>query len=614
MSPRLLPDRGVVLCAVAAAVGARWARPVPMLVVASVLVAAVIRPHVELLIVALALLASLLAARSLAGLEPRAAGRWTGSAVLLSDPASQFGQVQADVRVSGKHLLASARGQPAVRLAARSAGDVLHMTGSISAVTPPVPGWMMARHVAGRLAVSAIDATRSGAPLFRLANSVRASLMRSADVLPKERRSLFAGFILGDSRGESPTTSDDFRAAGLSHLLVVSGQNVAFTLAALEPLLARFRRRGRLLCALFILLVFATMTRFEPSVLRASVMASLVLLSGHLGRPQTRLRILGLAVTALLLVDPMLAHSVGFGLSVGACAGIALFDERLRAALPGPAWLSRPLATTIAAQLGTMVLLVPIFGGVPLASIPANLLALPAAEPVMGWGVVAGLPAGLLGRWASTVVHLPTGVLLWWVAGVAHRVGALPLGRITARSALVLAFLALLRLGWPGAGFSSGRRRPARRAIACGFAGVLMTVGCSGLHVNGVADVAVERGARLWRPAGWGIEHRADVLVIEQGANATRVLSALRLQGVKAVDLVVVRSGGRPQAQLLNALSQRIRIGGVLSGDRAFAGYVRPVLMGEAGMVVRAGGTRIRVDSLSGGRLTVTITPVARGP
>ena len=141
-----------------------------------------------------------------------------------------------------------------------------------------------------------------------------------------------------------------------------------------------------------------------------------------------------------------------------------------------------------------------------------------------------------------------------------------------------------------------------------------MTVGCSGLHVNGVADVAVERGARLWRPAGWGIEHRADVLVIEQGANATRVLSALRLQGVKAVDLVVVRSGGRPQAQLLNALSQRIRIGGVLSGDRGFAGYVRPVLMGEAGMVVRAGGTRIRVDSLSGGRLTVTITPVARGP
>lgn len=615
MSPRLLPDRGVVLCALAAAVGARWARPVPMLAVASVLVAAVIRPRVDVLMVALALLASLLAARSLSGLEPRAAGRWTGSAVLLSDPESQFGQVQADVRIGGKHLLASARGQPAARLAARSAGDVLHMTGSISAVTAPVPGWMLARHVAGRLAVSAIDTTRSGAPLFRLANAVRASLMRSADVLPKERRSLFAGFILGDSRGESPTTSDDFRAAGLSHLLVVSGQNVAVTLAAFEPLLARFRQRGRLLWALFILLVFATMTRFEPSVLRASVMASLVLLAGHLGRPQTRLRILGLAATVLLLVDPMLVHSVGFGLSVGACAGIALFDERLRAALPGPAWLSRPLATTIAAQVGTMVLLVPIFGGVPLASVPANLLALPAAEPVMGWGVVAGLPAGLLGRWASTLVHLPTGVLLWWVAGVAHRVGALPLGRITARSALVLAFLGLLRLGLPGLGFLNiGRRKRAGRLIACGFAGVLATVGCSGLHVNGVADVEIERGARLWRPAGWGVEHRADVLVVEQGANATKVLSALRLQGVKAVDLVVVRSGGRPQAQLLNALSQRVRIGGVLSGDRAFAGYVRPVLMAAVGIVVRAGGTRIRVDSMSGGRLRVTITPVAGGP
>lgn len=610
MNRRPLSDGAIVLCAVAAAVGARWAQPMPALMLAVAAPVALLWPRGDVLAAVILIVASLLAARSLDGMQPRATGAWSGKAVVVTDPEWQFGQVQADLRVEGKHLLASARGEAASRLAARSAGDVVQISGSISAVRAPVDGWMLARHVAGRITVREVRSSQSGSPLFRLANGVRSSLLRSASVLPAERRSLFAGFILGDSRGESAATNDDFRAAGLTHLLVVSGQNVAFTLAALEPLLARMRRRGRLVCALIILLVFATVTRFEPSVLRASVMAALVIIAGHLGRPQSSLRILAMAATALLLVDPMLAHSVGFGLSIGACVGIALLDGRIRAALPGPAWLRRPLATTLAAQIGTMVLLVPIFGGVPIASIPANLLALPAAEPIMGWGVVAGLPAGLLGPWAARIVHLPTGVLLWWVAGVAHRVGSLPLGRITIGPALILAVLVGLRLAVPSV---RGRGRP-RRLVASGIGLVLAVTGCSGLHVADVADVPIARGVRLWRPGGWAVEHRADVLVVDHGAAAGDVLAALRVEGVKAVDLVVVRSGGRPQGQLLNVLAKRIRIGTVLAADRSFAGHVRPVAVAQAGMVVRAGGTVVAVDAVAGGRLSLTVTGRARGP
>lgn len=604
MSAARLPDGGVVGCAVAAAVGARWAHPVPLVALVLALVVATARPRPELLIVAVALLASALAFRSLSGMAPRAAGRWSGSIHVLSDPEWRLGQVQADVRVDGKHLLATARGQPAAALASRSAGDVLQVRGSIARVAPPVPGWMLARHVAGRLSITDARNGRNGPALFRFANAVRRSLLRSALVLPAPRRALFAGFILGDSRGESPETNDDFRAAGLTHLLVVSGQNVSFTLAAFEPLLARVRRRGRLIGALMILVVFATMTRFEPSVLRASVMAALVLLAGHLGRPQTPLRILALAVTVLLLVDPMLAHSVGFGLSVGACLGIALLDGPLRRALPGPLWVRAPLATTIAAQIGTMIVLVPVFGGVPLASVPANILALPAAEPVMGWGIVAGLPAGLLGRWASTVVHLPTGLLLWWVAGVAHVVGSLPLGQITTRSALALGAVVILGLRY-------GSRRHVRRGLAVALAAIVASVVGSGLSVAQAVDVGISRGTRLWRPAGWAIEHRADLIVIEHGADAEHVLKALRLRGVDAIDLVIVRNGGRPQAQLLNTIARRVRVGGVLAGDRVFAGAVRPVIVAEAGLVVRAGATRITVDDVSGGQLHITVTEAA---
>ena len=381
-------------------------------------------------------------------------------------------------------------------------------------------------------------------------------------------------------------------------------QQDVFTWMSSGTLRVPFALRLDHLSALMILVVFATMTRFEPSVLRASVMAALVLLAGHLGRPQTPLRILALAVTVLLLVDPMLAHSVGFGLSVGACLGIALLDGPLRRALPGPLWVRAPLATTIAAQIGTMIVLVPVFGGVPLASVPANILALPAAEPVMGWGIVAGLPAGLLGRWASTVVHLPTGLLLWWVAGVAHVVGSLPLGQITTRSALALGAVVILGLRY-------GSRRHVRRGLAVALAAIVASVVGSGLSVAQAVDVGISRGTRLWRPAGWAIEHRADLIVIEHGADAEHVLKALRLRGVDAIDLVIVRNGGRPQAQLLNTIARRVRVGGVLAGDRVFAGAVRPVIVAEAGLVVRAGATRITVDDVSGGQLHITVTEAA---
>ena len=86
-------------------------------------------------------------------------------------------------------------------------------------------------------------------------------------------------------------------------------------------------------------------------------------------------------MTGLLIVDPVLVRSVGFLLSVGACCGIALWAAPLAARLPGPRIVAEPLAVTIAAQVGVAPVLIPVFGGLPVAAIPANLLAIPAAGP-----------------------------------------------------------------------------------------------------------------------------------------------------------------------------------------------------------------------------------------
>jgi competence protein ComEC len=248
---------------------------------------------------------------------------------------------------------------------------------------------------------------------------VRRLLEQGASSLPEERRALLRGFLLGDDRDIAPPIEADFRAAGLTHLLAVSGQNLAFVLAVAGPALRRLRLRGRFITSLAVIAFFAVVTRAEPSVLRASAMAVIACWSAFAGRPVSRIRVLALAVTALLLVDPMLARSVGFQLSVGASFGLALLAAPLAARLPGPRWLAEPLGVTLAAQAGVAPVLLTTFGGMPLATPLSNLLAVPVAGPLTAWGLTAGTIAGVLGGRVAWLLHLPTNLMVGWIAGVA---------------------------------------------------------------------------------------------------------------------------------------------------------------------------------------------------
>jgi competence protein ComEC len=165
------------------------------------------------------------------------------------------------------------------------------------------------------------------------------------------------------------------------------------------------------------------------------------------GRPASGIRLLALAVTALIIVDPLLVHAVGFQLSVLATAGIVVLAPPLARRVPAPPFLALPLSVTLAAQLATGPLLAARFGPVSLAAVPANLLAEPAAGAAMVYGLTGGVAAGVLavlaGPGVASIVHLPTRVMLWWLAGVASRCARLPVGHLGFTSFLVLAALAV---------------------------------------------------------------------------------------------------------------------------------------------------------------------------
>jgi competence protein ComEC len=280
---------------------------------------------------------------------------------------------------------------------------------------------------------------------------------------------LFGGLVLGDDRYQPADLETSFRASGLTHLLAVSGQNVVFVLTVAAPLLRRLRLWPRLAATLAVLGFFALVTRFEPSVLRAVAMASAAAVAATLGRPASSVRLLALAVTGLILVDPLLVHQVGFQLSVLATAGIVVLARPLNRLLPLPPVLALPLSVTLAAQLATGPLLAFVFGPVPLAAVPANLLAEPVAGAAMVYGLAGGATAGVasyvVGPGVASLVHLPTRAMLWWLAGVASRSARLPLGHLGLRP------LCLLLLAAVVAALRRAPRRERRSATVAPAAG-----------------------------------------------------------------------------------------------------------------------------------------------
>lgn len=401
--------------------------------------------RVILAALALALLGAAVMQRALHGIavSPLASAITTHAdarvvATLVDDPdASRFdtrvlARVDAfDGRAAGgRRVLLTASGDVAGQLRILSAGESVVLRGWCAELEGFDLRWRW-KHAVGEVhATEIVGVGRARAPLDRIANRLRSLVLAGSTYLQPVDRALLTGFLLGDTRGVPPELTEQFRAAGLTHLTAVSGENVAFVMALFAPLLRRSGLRGRVVLALAVLVCFGTMTRWEPSVLRAIAMATVALLAGALGRPTTGLRILVLAATALLLIDPFLVHQVGFLLSCGASLGIALFSRPLTQRLRGPLWMREVLGVTGAAQIGVAPVLIPVFGSMPLVALPANLVAVPLAAPLTMWGLVAGVVGGLarpLSPAIPRVLELPTVGLLHALISVADLAARVPI-------------------------------------------------------------------------------------------------------------------------------------------------------------------------------------------
>ena len=415
------------------------------------------------------------------------------------------------------------------------AGEAIFVSGSMGSRSGRAGG----DPFAGVLSVKRVHTTDLGsAPWMAAGNAVRRrslALLRDGG----SSRALLGGFLVGETEAIPEADMEAMRRSGLAHLVAVSGSNVALflglVLVALGPLAAGPRRRA--VAGLLALVVLVVATRWEPSVVRAAVMAGLILAGRLGGWSLDGLSALATTATLVVAVSGEMAIDVGFILSVLATTGVLVATKL---SIDGmPRWLGASLLATLGAQIAVVPVLLSVFGSVPLMSPLTNLVAAP---------VVA----------ASTAI-----------GAIGVGIGAQPLIDLAVvGSGLVLAVARVSshwpQLGWGGVVISAGLLavgsvkswRPVTVVVGGTVLIVVLVAGGGDLPRPGAVVLDVGQGDAIVVVSSEG-----KVLLVDGGPDPAVLDVKLSQYGVGRVDLVVLSHVHADHAAGLSAVLGRRPVG-----------------------------------------------------
>ncbi|WP_454173089.1 ComEC/Rec2 family competence protein [Microbacterium maritypicum] len=393
---------------------------------------------------------------------------------------------------------------------------------------------------------------------FGVAAALKHAFVERSLRLPEPGAGLLPGLAVGDTRAVTAALNDDMRTSGLSHLTAVSGANCAIVVGAIFWLTALCggRRWTRVVLSLAGLAGFVVLVTPEPSVIRASVMAAVAMLTVLLGRPSAGAGMLSLCAVGILLADPWLAATPGFALSVVASGALILLAPPLARGLargmPHPVALG--VAVPLAAQLACGPIIALFVEQQSLIGVAANLIAAPAAPVATVIGLLACLAAPLPGL--ADVLTASAWLPAAWIATTATTTARLPSAEVPVPAgldsallvAVVSAAIALVLIRAPGQDVSSSVVR-VRLWLRRGAAAILVVV----LSLAGSRVLLDGPLATATAPEGWAIavcdvgqgdavlvRSATEVALIDVGPDPEPLSACLRSLGIERIDLLVL--------------------------------------------------------------------------
>lgn len=276
-------------------------------------------------------------------------------------------------------------------------------------------------------------------------------------LFPEDTLGFAKALLLGDSSDLSYETDVDFQVSGIRHMIAVSGLHVSILFSVIYLFGGRHKVVGFVL-GVPLLIVFAALAGFTPSVVRACIMQGLMLLSLLVNKeydPPTALAFAGLTILA---VNPLSITSVGFQLSVACIIGILLFSQpisgylkskKLLSVVKGTSlrarltrWFIQSVSVTVSVLITTAPLCAYYFDMVSLVSILTNLLTMWVIS-IIFYGIILACVVGAIWLPLGQAVAWLLSWLMRYVMRVAHLLSGFPLAAVYTNSIYIVAWLIL---------------------------------------------------------------------------------------------------------------------------------------------------------------------------
>ena len=439
------------------------------------------------------------------------------------------------------------------------------------------------------------SALKESYPEIQVIETLRAQFLDNLVGVSSDAKALVAGLSIGDRSLLSDQVAMQMKELSLTHLVAVSGANLAIVMGAVYFLTGALAlpRNFRFIAALYAMAGYVLIVGPESSVLRAATMAIFVLAGIWIGRGTNPLISLSWAVISLLLVDPGLAVDFGFGLSATATAGLVLLATRwfevLRRRMPD--WLALGLAASSSAQLWTTPILLMLQPSLPIYAVFANILVEPVVAPVTVLGISAVVLVGIF-PFGSQLLTYVASLGTWWITFIAGIMSSWPLTRlhfVAGASGVFLAALFVLSI----TGISLTRRESSKKLFA--ILSLLLLV--LGVTWSGFDYLRYRTFAGDWAvlncDVGQGdallIRSKGLVALIDAGREPELISSCLDNLGIRQIDLLVLTHFDADHVGGIEGVTQKVKVGlSLVSGfedDRPLVSKVHSALRSNGAAV-----------------------------
>jgi competence protein ComEC len=299
------------------------------------------------------------------------------------------------------------------------------------------PAYLLARGVEYQISFANIELVSSGngSRFISYLFIIKHTLMRSIEALLVEPQAgLGEGLLLGVKQALGEELEAAFRTSGIIHIVVLSGQNVMLVVMFTGFVLSFFLpKRAQLAVGLALVTCFALMVGLSATVMRASLMAGLIIIAQFLGRTYDLTRGLLFAGAFMVLINPyVLLYDLGFQFSFMATLGLILIAPKFETFISdgfSKFSIKDFIVATLATQVAVLPLLLYHIGEVSLVAVAVNVLVM----PIVPLAMLSTFLAGAVGV-VSTTLALPFAfvahVVLSYIIQVALFFSSVPLASV----------------------------------------------------------------------------------------------------------------------------------------------------------------------------------------